>query len=44
LFSTKSSSHGKELMQQEKTKKNKKWKNGCRKDPMELLLALREAP
>jgi len=37
VFSTKLNSRGKELKQQEKTKLKKKRKNGCIKNPMELL-------
>jgi hypothetical protein len=36
LFSTKSSSQGEDPKQQEKTKKKKTQKNGCREKPMEL--------
>jgi hypothetical protein len=44
LFSTKLSSHGGDPNQQEKSKKKKKWKNGCRKKPVEFLSALKEVP
>ncbi len=44
FFSTKSSSHGEKLEQQEKMKKKKKWKNGCRHKFMECLSTLGEAP
>jgi hypothetical protein len=42
LFFAKSSSHGEESELQEKTKKKKKWKNGCRKSLVELLLVPRK--
>jgi hypothetical protein len=44
LFLTKSSSHGEDLEEQKNMKKKKKWKNGCRKKPLELLSVSRKAP
>jgi hypothetical protein len=44
LFFAKSNSHGEEPKQQENKKKKKKWKNSCKKDPVELLSTLREVP